>query len=421
MNLFQVLQTVLIALLALVLGALLCLLFIPQAGLSISSVLGLYQKSESLKFLGVAATGLLVALNAVMYYKRAGALEGIVRALADTAGEQARATAEQTRAGRDAELGRRHKRLHDGVEHLGHESVAVRVGGAFELFHLATDTETLRQPVMDILCSHIRRTTEEDTYRRRHRSKPSEEVQSLLNLLFASPDGICSGLRIDLQGSWLNGATLRAAYLCGANLAEAKLHGADLVGAQLQGADLSWARLQVSRLSWARLQGADLMGARMDAANLSRAKLHGADLARSTLRGASLSRTQLQGAFLVGAHLQGADLTEARVQGVRSFVEYPDAFVRRISESVGEETDLSGVVFSGGLTSEDMESVLAGVHHESAASIREKLTPHVGGTISYDLPEHSGAVIGAYTEEDAEKWIAEFQEATGAVAEDEIS
>ena len=264
MNLFLILQTVLIALLVL---AFLALLFVPVAGLNISALLGLSQKSEALKFLGIGAAGILVALNALMSYKRAREMERVAKAQADAAGEQARAAKEQARASRDAELGRRHERLHNGVEHLGHDSVAVRLGGAYELFHLAQDTEALRQPVLDILCAHIRRTTGQDTYRRRYRSKPSEEVQSLLNLLFTSPHGICKGLRIDLQGSLLNGATLCAAYLCGANLAEAKLQRADLVGAQLQGADMSWAHLQVAGLSWARLQGADLVGARLDAAS----------------------------------------------------------------------------------------------------------------------------------------------------------
>ncbi|MDE2886875.1 MAG: pentapeptide repeat-containing protein [Gemmatimonadota bacterium] len=420
MNPFMVLQTVLIALLVLALGAFVCFLFVPGAAYSISAALSINQKADALKFLGIGAAGVLVALNALMFYRRARAMEEVARAQADAAFEQARATAEQARASRDAELGRRHQRLHHGVEHMGHESAAVRLGGAFELFHLAQDTESLRQPVLDILCSHIRRTTEQDAYRRRYRSSPSEEVQSLLNLLFTSPRGICKGLRIDLQGCWLNGATLCAAYLCGANLAEARLQGADLVGAQLQGADLSWAHLQVAGLSWTRLQGADLVGTRLDAASLSRANLQGADLARSMLRGAALGRAHLQSAFIVGANLQGADLADAQFQGVRSHVDYPDSFTERMKASIGEETDLSGAIFGGGLTMEEVESILEGMYHETANDLREKLTPHVGKPTSYELPEHSGAVIGTYAEEDAEKWIAEYREATGEAGEEEI-
>ena len=418
MNLHSILQTVAIGLLVLAFGAFVTLLLFPGAGMQISRLLGLYQKAQALQFLGIGVAGILVALNALTSYRRARAMEGVAKELAVASREQARAATEQARATCDAELGRRQERLHQGVEHLGHESVAVRLGGAYELFHLAEDTATLRQTVLDILCSHIRRTTNQDTYRSRQRSNPSEEVQSLLTLLFTSRQVICQGLRIDLQGSWLNGATLCAAYLCGANLSEARLKGADLVGAQLQGADLSWARLQVAGLSWARLQGADLVGARLDAASLSRANLHGADLARSTLRGAVLSRTHLQGAFIVGANLQGADLTEAQFQGVRSHVDYPESFAQRITQSIGEETDLSGAIFGGGLKPTDVESILGGMYSDAADDLREKLTPHVDKSVTYELPEHSGAVTGAYTEEEAKKWIAEYEEAVGESEEE---
>ena len=419
MNLSSILQNVLIALLVLALLAFVFLLFVPGAGVQISARLSLHQKTEAFKFTAIGAAGLLLALNALMAAKRTRQLEQVVNAHAEAASEQARAATEQSRASRDAELGRRHDRLHNGVEHLGHESVAVRLGGAYELFHLAEDTEALRQPVLDILCSHIRRTTGQDLYRRRHRSNPSEEVQSMLSLLFASRRGICKGLEIDLQGSWLNGATLCAGYLCGANLAEARLQGADLVGAQLQGADLSWSHLQAAGLSWARLQGADLVGARLDAASLTRANLQGADLARSMLRGAALGRTQFQGASIVGANLQGADLTDAQLQGVRSHVDYPDSFEQRITQSIGEETDPSGAVFGGGLTQEEVESILDGMYHEAANALREKLTPHVDKRTSYELPDHCGASVGTYTDEDAEQWIAEYAEATAAVSEEE--
>lgn len=418
MNLSSILQYVLITLLVLALFAFVFLLFVPGAGVQISARLSLHQKSEAFKLTAIGTAGLLLALNALMAHRRSRQLDEVVKAQAEAASEQARAATEQSRASLDAELGRRHERLHNGVEHLGHESVAVRLGGAYELFHLAEDTESLRQPVLDILCSHIRRTTGQDIYRRRHRSNPSEEVQSLLSLLFVSRRGICKGLQIDLQGSWLNGATLCGAYLCGANLAEARLHGADLVGAHLQGADLSWARLHGAGLSWARLQGADLVGARLDAASLSRANLQGADLARSMLRGAALSRTHLQGAFIVGANLQGADLTEAQFQGVRSHVDYPDSFEQRITQSVGEETDLSGAIFGGGMTLEEVESILDGMYHETANSLREKLTPHVGKSTSYELPEQCGAVSGMYTDEEAGKWIAEYEDATAAESEE---
>ncbi len=93
--------------------------------------------------------------------------------------------------------------MKNAIEHLGHESVSVRLGGAYELFHLAEDAKKLRQTVLDILCDHIRQTTGERKYRRTYKSKPSEEIQSLLTLLFVQEYEVFKGLRVDLQGSFL--------------------------------------------------------------------------------------------------------------------------------------------------------------------------------------------------------------------------
>ena len=76
----------------------------------------------------------------------------------------------------------------------------MRLGGAYELFHLAQDTNELRQTVFDILCAHIRRTTGEEKYRETHKSKPSEEVQSLLTLLFVQEHEVFKGLPYQLAG-----------------------------------------------------------------------------------------------------------------------------------------------------------------------------------------------------------------------------
>ena len=170
-------------------------------------------KYEVLKFLGISMGGILIALQALMSYKRAKAMEDTAKAQADAANAQARATEEQAKANEHTEKGLRQERLKNAIEHLGHDSDSVRLGGAYELLHLAQDIAELRQTVLDILCAHIRRTTGENEYRKNHKSKPSEEVQSLLILLFVQNHEIFKGLRINLQESWLNGADIREAQL----------------------------------------------------------------------------------------------------------------------------------------------------------------------------------------------------------------
>ena len=143
----------------------------------VGQLFGLSDKQAILTFLGIIMGGILLTLQAVIANKRAVALE-------KTANAQANATKQQAKANQNTEQGQRQERLKNAIEHLGHQEVSVRLGGAYELYHLAEDTEHLRQTVLDILSAHIRQTTSQSKYREVYKSKPSEEIQSLLNLLF---------------------------------------------------------------------------------------------------------------------------------------------------------------------------------------------------------------------------------------------
>ena len=224
-NLFLIFQTALIGLLV-VLVVVFAVVMIPDCPKWIFNLLGIAgteePKYEALKFLGIGMGGILIALQALMSYKRAKALEDTAKAQADaakaqasTAKAQANATAEQAKANQHTEQGQRQDRLKNAIEHLGDEKDSVRLGGAYELFHLAEDTENLRQTVLDILCAHIRQATGESKYREAYESSPSEEIQSLLTLLFVQKHEIFDALPINLQGTWLNGVILPKARLWG--------------------------------------------------------------------------------------------------------------------------------------------------------------------------------------------------------------
>ena len=139
----------------------------------ISKLSGLANSNDVLKILGFAIGGLVLMLQALIANKRAKAMEGTAKAQVD--------------ANRKTEQGQRQERLKNAIEHLGNKSESVRLGGAYELFHLANDTEhlekdteLLQQTALDILCAHIRRTTRDEQYQVAHPSQPSEEIQSLL-------------------------------------------------------------------------------------------------------------------------------------------------------------------------------------------------------------------------------------------------
>ena len=326
-NLFSIFQTALVILLVVLVIVFVGVLSSECVEEYTSTLLDLPGKNETLKFLGIGMGGVLVALQALMSYKCAKAMEDTVKSQAD--------------AVLKTEQGQRQDRLKNAIEHLGDESDSVRLGGAYELFHLAQDTEDLCQTVLDILCAHIRRTTGESEYRETHKSKPSEEAQSLLTLLFVQEHEVFKGCHINLQGSWLNGV----------NLEEARL----------------------------------------------------------------------EKAILTEAHLQGADLVGADLRGAQSQIGVSPKFSQRMRELIGQESDLSGSIFEGGLSRKDLDSLVEGLFNKKAKELREKLESHIDKPVNHQLPKDSGAITGAYTKEDAEKWIAEYEEAISPVSREDAN
>ena len=434
------------------------------------------QKNEILTFLGIGMGGVLVALQALMSYIRAKAME-------ETANAQIKATEQQVianqntqkglqqerlrmdetaiaqaRANQNTENGLRQERLKNAIEHLGNASDSVRLGGAYELFHLAQDTKKealqrmctdgaderfhlaqdtpdLRQTVLDILCAHIRRTTGEDEYRKMHQSKPSQEVQSLLTLLFVQDHDVFEGLPINLQESWLNGADLQKARLQKAILKQANLRGARLDMAHLQEANLVEAHLEEIVLIEAGLQGANVKMAKLQGATLTQAHLEGADFWTAHLQAANLLDAHLQGANLASVRLQGAILSEARMQGANlSYTQMQGAILRKanlkgagtqdwtssthfaecIKKSICKKSDLS-TVSSRGICQRAADALEEGLSDEKAKILREMLGTDIDKPFCRGLPKNSDAITGTYTKEEAEKWIAEYEEVMSEV------
>ena len=311
----------------------------------------------------------------------------------------------------------------------------MRLGGAYELFHLAQDTESLRNTVLNILCSHIRRTTKENAYQEEHPWQPSEEIQSLLTLLFVHGYDVFADLHINLYESWLNGADLREARLSGADLRRASLNKALLGGARLERARCSEAHLKEARLKkacmreaylsevhmqgayleGAQLQGADIDSGHLTAAYLDGAHLKGANLFSTKMYGATLTSTMMQGARLSWTYLQGAFLDNANLQGAGDHDwEPPTPFADRIRSSIGSESDLSKVVY-GEMTRKRVEQIVNELLSPDKQHVLEQqLGPSIHKPHRLGLPEGHGAVIGTYTAEDAEEWITEHEAAMTA-------
>ena len=436
------LMFILIGILVLLIASLVSVMFFEPFEQWVGLRLGLpRQKNQILTFLGIGLGGILFILQVMAAQKRAKAME-------DTAKQQ-------VIANQNTQQGLQQERLKNAIEHLGNDSDSVRLGGAYELFHLAQDTKKealqrmrssggaderfhlaqdtpdLRQTVLDILCAHIRRTTGEDKYRKTQQSKPSEEVQSLLTLLFVQNHDVFEGLPINLQNSWLNGADLQNARLQKAILKQANLRGARLDRAHLQEANLVEAHLEETVLEQANLQGAKLISAHMQEAYLPHARLQGANLRGAHLQAAYLHDAHLQGTVLDSVRMQAVFLSEARLQGAKlSYTQMQGAildkanlkgagtqdwassmdFAERINKSIGKESDLSTVSF-GGLCQKAANALEEGLSEEKIGLLRQMLSPHIGKPFGLGLPENSSAITGAYNKEEAEEWIVEYKRA----------
>ena len=218
-----------------------------------------------------------------------------------------------------------------------------------------------------------------------------------------------------------------------ANLSSANLQGAILPVAQLLGAILWNARLQGTILLGAQLQGANLLGAQLQGANLQQAKLQVAILPGAQLQGADLKGAQLQGTDLKGTRLQGANLTATQLQGVFSEEATGfNSFQEQLKARTGKAAEANTVRLQGMTQDEcddiaelinlidfevshwDMNDYTKLVKAELSTFLEKLKKEHVGlEDISpqekLNFLENQGADIGSYTQEDAEKWIADKQ------------
>ncbi len=164
MNLFLIFQYSLVGAFVVLLGTFVLVMVSESVASYVSPLFGLEAKNDTLTFLGIGLGGVLLALQALMSYRRAKALEDTANAQAEAAKAQAKATEEQAKANQNTEQGQRQERLKNAIEHLGHDSKSVRLAGTYELRLLARDIEEplFRRTVREILIAHIRRTTEEE-------------------------------------------------------------------------------------------------------------------------------------------------------------------------------------------------------------------------------------------------------------------
>jgi hypothetical protein len=218
-------------------------------------------------------------------------------------------------------------RFSHAIEHLGSDSIEVRLGGIYALEHIARESEADHGPIMEVLTAYVRVRSPRGDLGDRRPGMADADIRAVLTVLtrrrldYEQRRPIAFDLGFtDLTRVEAPGLHLPSAALGGVRLAWANLEGADFGGAFLARADLGWAELSNANLSEATLNDADLgaasfRGADLRRSNLQGSNLQGANLAGADLQGARLVQANLTHALLLGARLEGADLSGAAVEG----------------------------------------------------------------------------------------------------------
>ncbi len=243
----------------------------------------------------------------------------VVLAGAGIAWWRLRVAQEELRVSREGQVTERFSRA---IDHLGNDSLDVRLGAIYALERIARDSRRDHGPVMEILTAYVRehapwKPPSEDQQPAAEDQRLATDIQAALTVIGRrKADYDPLGQVLDLRNTALHRADLDKANLQGARLAQVNLLRAELREAKLQDADLGGAILSGATLDEANLLRAVLVRANLQDAILDNANLQQAHLTRANLQRAHLVEAKLPVAHLVGAKMQRAVLIEASLQGV---------------------------------------------------------------------------------------------------------
>ncbi len=204
------------------------------------------------------------------------------------------------------------ERFNSAINLLGSNETSARTGAIYALHELAIEEEKYRRQIAQILCSHIRSKTNEAEYKETHSKRPSNEIQTTIDLLFKEEGLYAQGFKGVAKPSKAN---LSHAYLMGADFRDAQCQGVDFKYAQCQKAVFRDVRCQEADFRNARCQKAVFFGARCQKADFMGARCQKADFRDVRCQEADFTNARCQRANFVGAKCWKADFMGARCQG----------------------------------------------------------------------------------------------------------
>jgi hypothetical protein len=236
------------------------------------------------------------------------------------------------------------------IECLGNSGESARTGAIYSLYHLAIEHEKYRQSVMDILCSHIRSTTGKKQYEVDFPIKPSNEIQTLIDLIFKE-NGIYYKYfpklnKPNLSNSYLIGANFIKArcpkvLFKNTNLTSANFHKAECLATLFYDTKLFETKFIDAKLIFAkfiasRLHGAKFVGAMLCKSEFVGSKCIGANFSKTNLSLSNFKSTDLSGVQLTFSQLIGATFDSVNINGATTKL---SLFRKQIGEN--DSIDLS--------------------------------------------------------------------------------
>ena len=184
----------------------------------------------------------------------------------------------------------REERFTKGVELLGSTNESIRIGGVHILYYLAKDFEKeYRKIICNMFCSHIITTTKKVIYQTENKDKPSNEINTILELLLSNTDNyrLSENLMIKLSGSYLRGC---------------ELDNIDLSNSILENVDFSYSKISSSNFSYSICKNVNFTNCK-----LSYIKFYKSDLRNSHLN-IHNSSFQFEELLFDFTNLSGAEL-----------------------------------------------------------------------------------------------------------------
>ncbi|VVH55385.1 hypothetical protein BAZOLSSOX_2306 [uncultured Gammaproteobacteria bacterium] len=184
-------------------------------------------------------------------------------------------------------------RFNSAISLLGSSETSARTGAIYALYELAIEEEKYRRQIAQILCSHIRSKTNETEYKDTHSERPSNEIQTTIDLLFKEKGLYAKEFaredefpKANLSHAYLMGADFRGALCQGAIFYKAQCQGAGFYKAQCQGVDFFDTQFQGAYFGGSQFQGAGFWGAQFQGAGFRDAQFQGADFRDAQFQGA---------------------------------------------------------------------------------------------------------------------------------------